>query len=187
METLNISGSAPRSENRLKTLFWPSLENEVDVDTVTRQGFWLCVVVAVGSTVFSAISGQVFAGIVDGSFFLLAGMGVRRQSIAAAVGALVVYSLTTVILLKLGQFGVARIFMMALLLSNVRGIWLSAKFRAVATEPPPLPMESSWRERFSDRLPMAVWPWGRWVFYALLPLMLLGATLIIWRSTQPLR
>ena len=184
METLNISDQTPRSESRLKTLFWPTLENDVDVDTVTRQGFWLCVVVGVASLVFSSIVGQLAGGLIEGGFFLLAGMGVRRRSITAAMGALAVYSLSTLILLRVGQFGVVRILMMALLLANVRGIWLTARFRAEETEPPPLPMESTWSERLSDRLPIAVWPWGRGIFYILLPLMLLGSGIVLFNPPR---
>ncbi|MBY0502936.1 MAG: hypothetical protein K2X03_03435 [Bryobacteraceae bacterium] len=179
METLNISDQTARSESRWKTLFWPTLQNDVDVDTVTRQGFWLCAVVGVASLLFSAMAGQLAAGIIEGSFFFLAGIGVRRRSITAALGALAIYSLTTFILLRIGQFGVVRIFMMALLLANVRGIWLTARFRAEAQEPPPLPMDRTWSERLSDRLPLAVWPWGRWLFYLLLPLMLAGSVFVL--------
>ncbi len=179
MQTLNISDSTPRSDSRLKTLFWPTIESEVDVDTVTRQGFWLCMVVALATSVFSAIGGQVVGGLLEGAFFFLAGVGVRKRSMAAAVGALVVYTFTTLILIKLGQFGVVRVFMTALLLANVRGIWLSSRLRLAAMGPPPLPMETTLMDRLSDGMPTAVWPWGRWVFYLLLPLMLVGSALVM--------
>jgi hypothetical protein len=32
VETLNLSGSSARSESRLKSLFWPQIENGSDVD-----------------------------------------------------------------------------------------------------------------------------------------------------------
>lgn len=179
METLNISDRTPRSENRFKTLLWPTLQNDVDVDTVTRQGFWLCVLVGVASLVVSAIAGELVAGLIESAFFVLAGMGVRRRSFTAAMGALAVYGLATVILLRVGNFSVVRIFMTALLLANVRGIWLTARFRAESQEPPPLPMESTWSERLSDRSPIAVWPWGRWIFYILLPLMLASSVYVL--------
>jgi hypothetical protein len=177
METLNLSESTPRSENRAKTLFWPTIENEIDVDTVTRQGFWLCFVVGVFSVIFNLSQGDAVSALMEGSFFLLAGVGVRRRSIAAAIGAFIVYSLTTLILLKLGQFGVVRIFMMALLLANVRGTWLSAKLRRTATEPPPVPQEGGLADKLCDQWPIAIWPWGRWLFYVLLPIMVILMTI----------
>jgi hypothetical protein len=52
MQILGLSDSTPRSESRFKTLFWPSIRHEYDVDHVTRQGFWICLVVAIATLVF---------------------------------------------------------------------------------------------------------------------------------------
>jgi hypothetical protein len=40
METLNLSDSTPRSESRLKSLFWPSIQNGADVDYLGTPGYW---------------------------------------------------------------------------------------------------------------------------------------------------
>ena len=50
MQTLGLSDSTPRTESRLKSLFWPTIKNQWDLDYVTNQGFWICVLV--GSITF---------------------------------------------------------------------------------------------------------------------------------------
>jgi hypothetical protein len=37
MQTLGLSDSMPRSESRLKSLFWPSIESSSDVDYLGAQ------------------------------------------------------------------------------------------------------------------------------------------------------
>jgi len=42
MQTLGLSDSTIRSESRLKSLFWPSIQSGADVDYLAVQGFWVC-------------------------------------------------------------------------------------------------------------------------------------------------
>ena len=53
MQTLDLSGTAPQSENRLKSLFWPSIHDATDVDYLGSQGYWICSLVAVFSFLMS--------------------------------------------------------------------------------------------------------------------------------------
>src|SRR5215468_7035982 len=46
METLGLSESSARSDGRLKSLFWPSIQNGTDVDYLGTQGYWVCMIVA---------------------------------------------------------------------------------------------------------------------------------------------
>ncbi|HZR29438.1 MAG TPA: hypothetical protein VFA71_11735 [Terriglobales bacterium] len=39
MQTLGVSDSTPQSENWLKSLFWPSIQS--DVDYLGAQGYWV--------------------------------------------------------------------------------------------------------------------------------------------------
>ena len=39
MQNLGLSDSTPKTESRLKSLFWPSISSDVDVDYLTTQGF----------------------------------------------------------------------------------------------------------------------------------------------------
>ena len=56
MQTLGLSDSTTRSESRLKSLFWPSIQSGADVDYLAVQGFWVCTIVGLMSFVFLAFS-----------------------------------------------------------------------------------------------------------------------------------
>ena len=163
MQTLGLSDSTPKPENRAKTLFWPAIRHEVDVDNVTRQGFWLCCVVAVSSLVFAAFQGTLafYFTFFESAFFFLSGVGVRMRSVFAASCAFLAFVAGGFFV----SFSAGRVFLIALLLANVRGTWLSAKWRATQTEPPPVPMNETILDKISDRLPIHIWPIGRFVYY----------------------
>ena len=84
METLNLSDSTQRSESRLKSLFWPSIENGADVDYLGTQGYWVCTLLAIVSFIFSLATGEPVAGAVMLLFYYLGGGGVRERSRYAA-------------------------------------------------------------------------------------------------------
>ena len=77
MQTLGLLDSTPRTEGRLKNLFWPSIRNEVHVDYLGRQGFWVCFLVAAFTVLFI---GSIFAGIVE-LFFFLSGAWVSAREV----------------------------------------------------------------------------------------------------------
>jgi hypothetical protein len=58
MEILELSESTPRSESRLKSQFWPSIDSGADVDYLGTQGYWVCTAVAVISFGALALRGQ---------------------------------------------------------------------------------------------------------------------------------
>ncbi len=62
METLGLSDSSQRSDGRLKSLFWPSIQNGTDVDYLGTQGYWVCTIAAVLSCVFLVINNQPITG-----------------------------------------------------------------------------------------------------------------------------
>jgi hypothetical protein len=165
VQTLGLSDSTPKAENRLKTLFWPAIRHETDVDHVTRQGFWVCLVVACLTLVLGAFQGPAFfvGGCLDAAFFFLSGVGVRMRSVLAAACAFLVYLLTTFV----AGFGGVRLVFIALLLANLRGTWLSARWRASQTEPPPVPLSETLADKLSDQLPISIWPVGRFFYYIL--------------------
>lgn len=179
MQTLGLSDSTPRTESRLKSLFWPTIKNDGDLDYLTEQGFWICTIVAVGSEVVSTVAGHPFAVLLDSLFFFLAGVGVRMRSRNAAILAFAVYLLGGVALQLKGSqgFNVIRIIFLALLLANIRGIWLSATWPQSVMEPPPVRLNETWRDKLSDQLPQVLWPKMRWLFYGLAALEVLGLIL----------
>ena len=180
MQTLGLSDSTPRTESRLKSLFWPTIKNQWDLDYVTNQGFWICVLVGSITFVVGLFTPGGIFGLLDFTFYFLAGCGVRRRSRAAAVIALVLYSLSGVaIQMRSGQgFGAMRFIFMAILLANARGIWLSAGWPK--PEPDPTPSSSmTFFDRVSDRLPAVLWPRMVWLFYILAVLELLGLCMML--------
>src|SRR5260370_38597533 len=118
METLGLSGSAERSDGRLKSLFWPSIQNGTDVDYLGAQGYWVCTAVAVLSFVFLTMNGQPITGVAILLFYYVGGAGGRERSLFAALAVFVVYLLDTLLAL-----GVSRIIYFVLLLCNLRATW----------------------------------------------------------------
>ncbi|MBZ5594971.1 MAG: hypothetical protein LAP39_22240 [Acidobacteriia bacterium] len=170
MQTLGLSNSTPRTDGRLKSLLWPAIHNNVDLDSVTTQGFWLCSFVGTVTLIFSFLNGAGLTaaiGCFEAVFYFLAGIGVRMQSRIAAAGAFTAYLLGGAVLQKYTHqgFSIPRLIFLALLLSNVRGIWLSATWKAAESGPPIVKLSETWRDKLSDQLPAFLWPKVRIFFY----------------------
>ena len=181
MQTLGLSDSTPRSESRLKSLFWPTIRNDVDLETVTTQGFWICTLLAALTLGLSVFTGQPWAGVFEAAFFFLGGLGVRQRSRVAAVSVLGAYLLSALLVQRSGGqgFSVVRIIFLALLLANVRGIWLSYRWERSATEPPPVRLAQTLADKLSDQLPVFLWPKIRILFYVLAALELLAGLVVL--------
>jgi hypothetical protein len=170
MQLLGLSDSTPKTEGRLKSLFWPTIRNEVDLDVVTTQGFWICALVGAFTLVFALMSRGALAktvGVLEAAFYFLAGLGARMRSRMAAGAAFAAYLLGGIVLQKYtGQgFGIPRLIFLALLLANVRGIWLSATWIVAVREESPVRLNETWRDKLSDQLPTLVWPKAKFLFY----------------------
>jgi hypothetical protein len=59
MQTLGITDSSDRSESRVKSLLWPSIQSGADVDYLGAQGYWVCTFVAVLACLTSLLTGQI--------------------------------------------------------------------------------------------------------------------------------
>jgi|SRR5215469_10102184 len=184
METLDLSGSTPRSENRLKNLFWPSIQTATDVDYLGTQGYWVCTVVAALSFGFLVSTGQAIAAIATLVFYYLGGVGVRERSRYAAAVVLLTYLTDTFF----SGIGVLRILIAALLLSNMRATWIASQWKPDSEEaalPPRLGETLS--DKFADRLPQWLWPKIRIPYYVLsvifMILLIVGLILMQTRGT----
>jgi hypothetical protein len=155
MQTLGISDSTHASESRVKTLFWPSIQNGTDVDYIGAQGFWVCVIVAVFSLVVSVFTGHWMAGVFVLVLYYLGGVGVRQGSRFAAAMVFISYVLEIVA----SGPGVVKIFVAAILLSNVRATWIASGWTP-GTDEASLPprMSETWSDKFADQLPPRIWP-----------------------------
>ena len=182
MQTLGVSDTTPRSESRLKSLFWPSVESASDVDSLGSQGYWVCAIVAVFSLVVLVLAHQVLYGVCVFLFYFFGGVGVRERSRFAAIVVFVMFALDTV----LGGAGVLRILLAALLLSNVRAIWIASGWKSDSEQAAPPPRFSdTWSDKFADQLPPFLWPKIRILYYiyslALFAFIGIGLTLLIER------
>jgi hypothetical protein len=162
MQTLGLSDSTPRTENRLKSLFWPSIQTGTDVDYLGTQGYWVCTVVAVLSFVFNVATGHAIMGVLILLFYYLGGVGVRERSRYAAAVVLIMYVADAVV----SGPGILKVIITALLLSNLRATWIAAGWKPDAEEailPPRLGETLS--DKFADRLPEWLWPKVRIPYY----------------------
>lgn len=162
MQTLGLSDSTTRTESRLKSLFWPSIQTGDDVDYLGMQGFWICIMVAVLSFVLSAFTGHEIIGAVVLLFFFLGGVGVREHSRFAASVVLVLYVVDTIA----SGPGALRLFIAAVLFSNLRATWIASGWNPESAEATPPPrFRETWSDKFADSMPMWLWPKARYFFY----------------------
>jgi hypothetical protein len=174
MQTLELSETTPRTESRVKSLFWPSVQAAEDVDYLGVQGFWVCAIVAAISGVFLILSGHFFAGLSIVAFLFLGGVGVREHSKFAACVVFAYYLLDTIV----SGFGVVRILILALFLSNIRATIIASRWKPDSDEAVAPPrMSDTWGDKFSDRLPQLLWPNIR-LFYQIYSVIILAFGII---------
>jgi len=181
MQTLGLTDSASRTEGRLKSLFWPSIKTGDDVDYLGTQGFWVCTFVAILSFVVAAFSGHEILGTMVLLVFFLGGVGVREHSRYAAAIVLILYLMDS-----LAGPNALRVAIAAVLFSNLRATWIASTWNPESSEATPPPrLAETWSDKFSDTLPMWLWPNIRIPFYvfsiAFLMLELLGLVILLRR------
>lgn len=180
MQTLGLADSTPRSDNRLKSLFWPSIQTATDVDYLGTQGYWICVLMAVLSLVFLVATGHIIAGIVTFLFNFLSGVGVRQGSRYAAAMVLTVYLLDTVLSgVSIVGAGVAvRLIFTAVLLANLRATWIASAWQPGSQEAVlPARLSETLGDKLSDQLPLWLWPKVQILYYIFSACLLLLASI----------
>jgi len=195
MQTLGLSGESRRTDGRLKSIFWPTVENAWDVDYLGQQGFWLCLLVAVFQLVTGALSGHpiIFASSAAVALvFVVGAMGVRESNWPAAAMVFSQYFAGILASMATGQLpGILTIIAAAILLSNVRATFLASGWRPAAEgEDRPTRFNETLRDKLVDQLPPRAWPILQIPFFALasilLLLSLLGAGVIAWQRLSGL-
>jgi hypothetical protein len=171
MQTLGISNSTPPSENRLKNLFWPSIQTATDVDYLGTQGYWVCAIVAVIALVFTALLHQLIVGLLVFLFYFIGGTGVREHSAYAATVVFLMFLFDTIT-----APGVLRLILLGLLLSNMRATYIASNWKPESAEATmPVRLSETWDDKFADKLPMWLWPKVRIPYYLFsVGLLLLG-------------
>ena len=186
MQTLGVSDSTPKSEGRIKSLFWPSIQSASDVDYLGIQGYWVCTLVAAVTLAFGLLAlgaarnlAQVaFLAMASGIVFLfyyLGGVGVREGSRFAAAMVFVMYALDMLFYLAgiVNGNGLVSLFVApgsvirllvkttvtVVLFCNLRATWVSASW-APGSEGSALPLrrEVTWSDKFVDQWPRWNWP-----------------------------
>ena len=170
VQTLGISDSTPRTESRLKSLFWPSIESGADVDYLAVQGYWVCTFVATLSFVVLLATIQPILAVVVFLLFHLGGVGVREHSRFAATVVFVYYVIDILAAFKslVASPGgiVLRVIITALLLSNLRATWIAAHWQSGSDEAAlPLRLNDTWRDKLANKWPAWLWPKIRVVYY----------------------
>jgi hypothetical protein len=172
MSTLGLSGEPPKDENRLKALFWPTIQNAHDADVVSQMGFWVCQIAALISGLSLGFTGHPVLAAFVLAFYFLGGVGVREGSAAAAILVFSAYLLDLIasVRMGMGMFGILQFVVFAILLSNVRSSLLVARWKKLPRtdgdeELEPMRFNETWRDKFSDQMPRIVWPKLRVVFY----------------------
>lgn len=170
MQTLGISDSSSRSEGRLKSLFWPSIDSGVDVEYLAVQGYWICSVVAAFSFAVLFFTRQPVFGMVIFLFFHLGAVGVREHSRFAAAVVFVFYVIDMLasfpVLVGSPGMIVMRVIITALLLSNLRATFISAQWQSGSDEAamPPRLYDTIW-DKFANQWPRWIWPKIKIVYY----------------------
>ena len=163
MQTLGLSGEGKRSDGRLKSIFWPTVENAWDVDSLGRQGFWICLIIAAFELVVSLATGNailIVTGGLTALAFLIGGMGVRESSWPAAAMVFAIFFAGLLFSMAKGQFpGVLTIIAAGILLSNVRAAFLASDWRPAGEgEDKPTRFNYTLGDKLADQLPAKAWP-----------------------------
>ncbi len=171
MQTLGLSDATTRTEGRLKSLFWPSIQSGADVDYLAVQGFWVCTIVGVMSLGFLTLAGQPISGILTFFVFYLGGVGVREHNPFAAAITLSCYVIdfaASAIFLTTNSPGIAvvKIIVIALLLSNLRATWIAGNWKPGSDEAalPPRFAETFF-DKLADKWPAFIWPKVKVLYY----------------------
>jgi len=170
MQTLGLSDSTPRTESRLKSLFWPSIQSGADIDYLAVQGFWVCTIVG-GISFLLLVAHQPIAAIAVFLLFHLGGVGVREHNPFAAAIMFIYYLVdfmasATILVTSSPGIGVSRLIVIALLFSNLRATWIAAGWKPNSEEaalPPRL--SETFFDKLADRWPAFVWPKIKWFYY----------------------
>lgn len=190
MGYLGLSDPVEKQDNLFQRVFWPS-DDASSVDMLGQQGFWICAGIAVISFLLLLVQGHWVIGILTFAFLVLGGIGVREHSTAAAILVAGAYLLNLVAGAFIGvPPGILAIALAMLLLANIRGTWIAARWmKRGDPEEFPRRMSETWSDRLVDQMPARVWPKAKILFYCLalvyIGLAVLGTVALARRQARP--
>ncbi len=182
MESLNLSGNNRRSDGWLKSLLWPTVENAWDVNYLGQQGFWICLLIAVATLLWSLFPGSpivALLGLFSALFYFLGGVGVRQGSWPAALVVSIAYGISLMTSLAAGSLpGLPSLIFGAILLTNLRAAFLASEWKpAGPDEDTPQRFNETLVDKLVDQLPARLWPVLQIPFYVLGGIVILVTTL----------
>jgi hypothetical protein len=156
----------------------------------------VCVAIGLLSFLGLALRGSPILGLLTALFYWLGGMGVREHSQPAAVLVASAYLLNLLASIAQGvPPGLLTLAAAVLLIANVRGTFIAAKWAAQG-DPEAMPerMSETFSDKLVDQMPRTLWPKTRVVFFVIgilyLLLTVLGAVMLAMglpRRTQAAR
>jgi signal peptidase I len=171
MQTLGLADSTPKTEGRLRALFWPRIANEVDAATAAQNAMYGCLALSILNAALALFR------VLDSSAWLysvllaLLALGIRQFSITAAIMALTLYVVNLIASALQGALGVGiviAIILTGLFLASVRAAFFMRQF-ATADSERAAPVERGVLARML--------PWIRPVAFGLAGLVLMAGTI----------
>jgi hypothetical protein len=163
MQTLGLSSESKRTDGRLKSIFWPTVENAWDFNYIGQQGFWICLAIGAVQMAGALLVGSsqfIIFGVIAFLIFFIGGMGVREASWPAAAIVFAIFLAGNVNSMTMGSPpSILGIICGGILLSNVRAAFLASEWRpASADEDRPTRFSETLTDKLVDRLPAKAWP-----------------------------
>jgi hypothetical protein len=157
-----------KPDNMFQRMFWPS-DHAGESDDLGKQGFWVCIAVAMLSAIVLLSQGHWFLALFVTAVYLFGGIGIREHSQVAAIFVAATYWLDQLASLASGRFpGFLGIAAGVLLIANIRGTWIAAKWARIGG-PDAMPERQSGTVRawVVDQMPAKVWPVMQYPFYVI--------------------
>ena len=178
MQTLGLSSESKRTDGRLKSIFWPTVENAWDVNYLGQQGFWICLVIGAVQMAGALLVGSplfIIFGVIAFLIFFIGGMGVREASWPAAAIVFTIFLAGNVNSIAMGSSpSVLAVICAGILLSNVRAAFLASEWRpASPDEDRPTRFNETFADKLVDQLPAKAWPILKVPFFIIASLDLL--------------
>ena len=168
MGILGLAEPIDKQENLVQRLFWPS-DHAGEADFLAQQGFWICALVAVASSLILLLQAHWGMAFLTLAFFILGGIGVREHNTPAAACVALAYLFNQATGLMSGRYpGFMSIVAAVLLIANIRGTWVAARW-ARNGDPHVFPerLRRTWKDRLVDQMPTRVWPLAKLPFFCI--------------------
>lgn len=158
METLGLSDSTPKSEGRLRALFWPAIHSDVAAETAAQNAMYAACGIAALTVVAALLRIVPAASLVDALLFVVLALGLRQFSVAASILATVLYAVEFVSSILRGMVGsgiVIALIATGLFIGGIRAAWFMRRHPGA----------------FQPTVWTRVWRWTRPLLFAILVLL----------------